>query len=126
MKTGLIVAAALTTVFVGFGAIGSITTASKPSQPIASTSTPAERVISDSEMTMTWACESAVKKALNDSASYKYDNIVFTEAQPQDGYLVNGQLTFRAKNGFGGYRVGMAVCGFDALGQLVSGPHILG
>jgi len=35
-------------------------------------------------------------------------------------------LTFRAKNGFGGYRVGMAVCGFDARGQLVSGPHILG
>ncbi len=93
--------------------------------PTAKTLPSAQSLIKSEQLSMTWKCESAVKKTLRDPGSYRYHNIVLTEAQPQDGRLVNGQLTFRAKNGFGGYDIGVALCGFNEGGDLVSGPYVI-
>ena len=96
-----------------------------PTAQTAETLPPAQSLIKARQMSMTWTCERAVKKTLKDPGSYQYHNIVLTEAPPQDGHLVNGQLTFRAKNGFGGYDVGVALCGFNEGGDLVSGPYVI-
>jgi len=52
-----------------------------------------------------FACANAVKKQLRDPDSYQFIDLAVNSAEPSTGIL-----TFRAKNGFGGYSEGQASC----------------
>ena len=69
---------------------------------------------------MTWRCEDAIKAKLKDPDSYRTaDSSFYKGSKDIESEMVRTEISYRAKNSFGGYVMGDAICGFDYQGRLL-------
>lgn len=64
-------------------------------------------------------CKSAIKAQLREPDSFRFEKATVTSASGSDGTAL---ISFRARNGFGGYNAGVATCsvtGDEATAQLI-------
>ena len=79
-------------------------------------------VVDKHELSMRWGCESLIKDRLRDLDSYKVNKVRYNPALGTDNSMaiVQVNITYRAKNGFGGYVPGHFVCYADRNGDVIS------
>ena len=78
-------------------------------------------VVNKHELSMRWGCERLIKDRLRDPDSYKANKVSYNPALGTDDAraIVQINITYRAKNGFGGYVPGHFVCYVDRNGDLI-------
>ena len=78
------------------------------------------QLIKTKRASMTWSCEDAIKAKLKDPDSYKTaDSYFYKGSKDIESEMVRAEISYRAKNSFGGYVMGDAICGFDYQGRLL-------
>ncbi len=75
-----------------------------------------DNVVVGKEPPYSGGCEDALKKLLRDPDSLQKADYRVTEASPSRWVM---DMSFRSKNGFGGYGQGTATCSFDGKTYLV-------
>ena len=69
---------------------------------------------------MNWHCEEGIKAKLKDPDSYRTaDSYLYKGSKDNESEMVRSEISYRAKNSFGGYVMGDATCGFDYQGRLL-------
>ena len=65
-------------------------------------------------------CEDAIKSKLKDPDSYMTaDSFFYKGSKDIESEIVRAEISYRAKNSFGGYVMGDATCGFNHQGRLL-------
>ena len=77
----------------------------------------AQRAVDKNSLSMRWSCEKAIKKQLRDPGSYQAVSVRYWPSMEETA-LVHTKISYRAKNGFGGYAVGGANCHYDGNGKM--------
>ena len=78
------------------------------------------QLIKTKRASMTWRCEEGIKAKLKDPDSYRTaDSYLYKGSKDNESEMVRAEISYRAKNSFGGYVMGDATCGFDYQGRLL-------